>query len=75
MSDDSDADLCDFCRVGRVTMHSEEISFYQWTDKGYVFCRSAVALRICARCGSKGWDDTTDVVLDEAVQREYVKLP
>jgi len=38
-SDADDVQRCDFCKHGHVTGRNEWISFRQWTDKGYVFCR------------------------------------
>ena len=40
MSDADDVQRCDFCKHGHVTGRNEGISFRQWTDKGYVFCRA-----------------------------------
>jgi hypothetical protein len=74
MSNNYDADICDICRRGRVTVRGEEISFYQWTDKGYLSCRAAIRVRICNRCGSKSWDDEAEAAIEEAVRREYNKL-
>src|SRR5690348_8703354 len=40
MSDAHDVERCDFCKRGRVTRLNQRITFRQWTDKGYVFCRA-----------------------------------
>jgi hypothetical protein len=55
-------------------VRGEEISFFQWTDKGYLSCRTAIRVRICNRCGSKNWDDEAEAAIEEAVRREYNKL-
>jgi hypothetical protein len=64
---------CDVCKRGRVTKHSEEIGFRQWSDKGYVRCRVTVLVGLCEQCGAKSLD-TTSKILDEVFQREYDKL-
>jgi hypothetical protein len=71
MSDDNDVDICVFCRRGRATIRNEKISFHQWTDKGYLFCRVVIPVRTCDRCGSKSWDAAAEAIIEEAVRREY----
>ena len=51
MSDAHDVERCDFCKHGRVTRRNQSISFRQWTDKGYVFCRAEIPIGVCDRCG------------------------
>jgi hypothetical protein len=34
-----------------------------------------VPLRVCGRCGSRDWTEETEALIDEAVRREYDKLP
>jgi hypothetical protein len=75
MSNDDDSDdACPVCKRGRFALHNEDISFYQWTDKGYVFCRAAIPVRVCNGCGFKSWDDAAEAAIEEAVRREYDKL-
>jgi hypothetical protein len=75
MSNDNDTDDgCPVCKVGLLALHNEAISFYQWTDKGYVFCHAAVPVRICKGCGFKNWDDAAEAAIEEAVRRESDKL-
>jgi len=53
----------------------DEIAFHQWTDKGYVFCRLTVPLGVCDTCGSRNWNEDVEAAIEEAVRREYDKLP
>jgi len=73
MSTGDEADVCAICNRGRVTLRNEEISFYQWTDKGYVFCKTSVPVRKCNRCGSKSWDAAAEAAIEAAVRSEYEK--
>jgi hypothetical protein len=68
---DNHADDCDFCRRGRVIKRSEDIGFYQWTDKGYLYCRATVPVGVCDQCGMKSWDDASESIIEEAVRRAY----
>jgi len=73
MSNGDEEDVCAICKRGRVTLRNEEISFYQWTDKGYVFCKTAVPVRRCNLCGSKSWDAEAEAAIEAAVRAEYDK--
>lgn len=68
-------DICYFCKKGEFVKRTEQMTFHQWTDKGYVYCRVSVPLRVCDRCGSRDWTEETEALIDEAVRREYDKLP
>jgi len=72
---ESDAVLCEFCRRGRLAKRTEEIAFYQWTDKGYVHCLAVVPVSTCGECQAKTWDEAAEQLISEAVSREYDKLP
>ena len=37
MSDPNDAQVCDLCKGGHVAKRNQQVTFRQWTDKGYVF--------------------------------------
>ena len=67
--------VCEICRRGRVFIRTEAISFQQWTDKGYVYCQATIPMAICDHCGSRSWEDAAEKIIDEAVQREYNKMP
>jgi hypothetical protein len=69
-----DADTCAVCRRGRLALRNEKISFYQWTDKGYLLCEAEIQVRICLRCGSKNWDDDAEAAIEEAVRRARNKV-
>jgi hypothetical protein len=72
----SDEDnLCPFCKQGRVIKRQQEIAFHQSTDKGYVFCRVTIPVSVCDHCGSMTWTREAEATIDEAVRREYDKLP
>jgi C4-type Zn-finger protein len=75
MSTDQDREQCPFCKKGRLIERPEQLAFHQWTDKGYVFCRVAVAIGVCDNCGLRNWNEKIEAVVDEAVRREYRKLP
>ena len=67
--------ICILCKEGRVAEREEEVAFHQLTDKGHVFCRVNVRMGVCDGCGAKCTDDAADAIMDEAVRREYAKLP
>lgn len=68
-------DICELCKRGRLIGRTEEITFHQWTDKGYVRCRCTIPMQICDTCGSKTWDEAAEAILEQAVKAEYDKLP
>ncbi|MFL6931851.1 MAG: hypothetical protein ACJ8FK_18215 [Xanthobacteraceae bacterium] len=70
MADDH-SEGCDFCRRGRVIKRNEDIGFYQWTDKGYLYCRATVPIGVCEHCGMKSWDDASESIIEDAVRRAY----
>jgi hypothetical protein len=74
MSDAHDVERCDFCQRGRVTRRNQQISFRQWTDKGYVFCRAEIPIGACDRCGAKHWNQVAEAIIEEVARREYDKL-
>ena len=74
MSDAHDVQRCDFCKHGHVTGRNEGISFRQWTDKGYVFCRAEIPIGDCDCCGAKHWNQDAEAIINEVVRREYDKL-
>jgi C4-type Zn-finger protein len=75
MSEPHSGETCPFCKKGHFRIRPEAIAFHQWTDKGYVFCRLTVTLGICDNCGWRDWDESMEAMIDEAVRREYDKLP
>jgi hypothetical protein len=75
MSDSSDLQRCDFCKIGHVTRQMQQIAFHQWTDKGYVFCHATIPIGICNRCRAEHWDEGAEAIIEEAVRREYSRLP
>lgn len=75
MTDSADPDLCVFCKQGKVTKRTEELTFHQWTNRGYVFCKVEIPMSTCGCCGSKSWDEAAEAVIDAAVRHEYDQLP
>ena len=74
MTDNADTDRCDFCEQGKVIRRDEKLSFYQWTSRGYVFCKVLIPVGTCNRCGAKSWDDAAEAIIERAVREEYDKL-
>ena len=72
--DDDSPEQCAFCRQGTVTVRNEALAFYQSTDRGSVLCRVIIPMSVCDRCGSRGWDEGAEALIEEAVLREYEKL-
>ncbi len=66
---------CLLCQTGHVVKRIEELAFRQWTDKGYVHCRVTIPIGTCDTCGARTWDQAGENVIEEAVRREYDKLP
>jgi C4-type Zn-finger protein len=66
---------CPLCKEGQLLDRTERLSFHQYTDRGYVFCRVVIPMKICDRCGARSWDARADAIMDDAVRREYDKLP
>ena len=69
------AKRCDFCKHGQLVKREEQMAFRQWTDKGYLFCRVVVPVDVCEHCGSRGWDQAAEALIEEAVRKEYEELP
>ena len=75
MSQAKGADGCALCHRGKIIRNLEEIAFHQWTDKGKVSCRVTIPIGICDNCGARIWDKETELTVEQAVKREYDKLP
>ena len=74
MSDPNDVQDCDFCKIGHVARHSQQIAFRQFTDKGYVYCCTTVPVGLCDRCGARHWNADAEAIIEAVVQQEYDKL-
>lgn len=74
MPDDA-VTVCDFCHKGQVTWRTEEMTFRQSSDKGYVHCRVELSVGTCQSCGTKSLKPGSDQILDAAFEEEYRKLP
>jgi len=66
--------VCDFCHQKQVTWKTEEMTFRQWSDKGYVHCRVDLPVGTCASCGAKSLEPGSDHILDAAFEEAYRKL-
>jgi hypothetical protein len=72
---DDKVTVCDFCHKKQVFWRNVEMTFRQWSDKGYVRCRVELEVGTCQSCGSKSLEPSSDQILDAAFQEEYRKLP
>jgi hypothetical protein len=59
----------------RKAASSRASSSSQWTDRCYIHCRAEVPIGLCDRCGWEYWNQEAEAIIEEAVQREYEKLP
>jgi len=66
-----DPQQCDFCHEGRVITRKQQLAFRQWTVRGYIHCR-AMSRPACATAAARYTGTRT---IEEAVRREYEKLP
>jgi hypothetical protein len=66
--------VCDFCHQKRVTWKIEEMTFRQWSDKGYVHCRVELPVGSCQNCKAKSLQPGSDRILDAAFEEAYRKL-
>ena len=75
MSGENKNEVCVFCKQGKLLAQDREFGFRQWTDRGYVSCHVTVPIRVCMQCGSESFTDLAESMVEEAVRREYEKLP
>ena len=61
---------CGFWSNGRIVKHFEGISFLQWSDRGHVHCRTAVAVGVCEGSGAGSPEQGAGKIVDEAFRRE-----
>lgn len=66
---------CPVCRKGRLATQIGTVAFTQRTDRGEVSVSVAIPLSVCGRCGVQIWSDAEERVINEAVRREYERLP
>jgi hypothetical protein len=74
MAEENEPVICDLCRKGRVTMKTEEITFRQWSDKGYIRCHVTTLVGTCDNCGAKSLPLGSDEAFESAFKEEYGKL-
>jgi hypothetical protein len=70
-----DESTCVICKTGRITKQPTPITFRHLTDKGFVRCRVTILVGTCERCGAKSTEPDADRIFEEAIRREYDKLP
>jgi YgiT-type zinc finger domain-containing protein len=75
MSDMNVGEVCPFCKQGHIVNITREMTFQQMTDKGRITCRITVPIGTCSHCGSETLDGEAEAMVDQAVRREYDKLP
>lgn len=75
MSDTDRGEVCPFCKQGHIVKVTRKMTFQQMTDKGRITCRIEVPVGACSRCGSETLDAEAEETIDQAVRREYDKLP
>jgi hypothetical protein len=68
-------ETCELCRTGKIGKAEEAMTFHQWTDKGNITCTVTIPMGICDNCGAKIWNEETETAIEQAVKREYDKLP
>jgi hypothetical protein len=68
------AALAIFVKRAVSSIRPEEVSFKQWTDRGYVFCTVKLRVGVCDHCDSRDWNTETEAVILEVVRRERDKL-
>jgi hypothetical protein len=74
MQDTDQIANCDFCGRGTVLKAVEELSFRQWTPRGYVSCRVDIPIGTCNYCGARGWDKRSEAIIEQTVSREIEKI-
>ena len=74
MPDGEHVEVCELCQQGTLVTRDEEMSFHQWTDRGYVFCKVTIPMKICTECGMKTWDEAAEAVIEEAVRQARDRL-
>ena len=70
-----DVEVCPVCKGRHLVRITRELSFRQVTDKGRVNCSIGVPVGTCTQCGFQMLDGDAQAMLDQAVRREYDKLP
>jgi hypothetical protein len=75
MSRTGSAEVCGICKCGSITRRTQELTFHQITDKGRLVCRVTIPMGICDHCGTTSWDGAAEALIEDAVRREYEKLP
>jgi hypothetical protein len=75
ISGQNEDEVCALCERGKLIRRDRQLAFRQWTDKGYVFCRVTVPIGVCTQCGFRCFVDSAESIVEDAVRREYERLP
>jgi hypothetical protein len=74
MMAEGESTICIACKKGHVTRRLEEMTFRQWSDKGYIRCRVTILMGTCDHCRTKSTEPGVDKIFDAAFKAEYDKL-
>jgi len=75
MADADVSESCPICKRGWMVKGTADLTFHQMTDRGRVTCRVALPISRCSHCDFQTLDAEAEAAMDEAVRREYDKLP
>ncbi len=65
---------CWFCRRGTYRDVFSRVRFRQQTDRGYIYCDVSIPVEACDGCGVRQWNAAAEVMIEEAVRREYGRI-
>jgi hypothetical protein len=74
-ADEPNQPECFWCKIGRFKRRVEEIAFSETTDRGDIHVRVTIPMSVCERCGYRTWGEAAEEIINDAVLREYHKLP
>jgi len=66
---------CPLCRRGQMVGATVDFTFRQMTDRGRVTCHLPLPISACSHCGFEMLGTKAETEMDEAVRREYDRLP
>jgi len=67
--------VCGLCNKGRLVGSLKGLELRQWSKKGYIYFHVVLPVRVCDSCGAKSLGPGAELIMDEAFQIEYDKLP
>jgi hypothetical protein len=75
MMAEEESTVCIVCKKGSVAKRMEEMTFRQWSDRGYVHCHVTLSIGTCDHCQTKSSEPGSDKIFDAAFRSAYDKLP